>query len=97
VTRSEDKTTEKGKKLNCTFVGRGHFLCWKRRQSKPMVTRRRRTLESSIPSSCDLGISWDLKEYPMMGGGGNVYIMQDSSLNTTKMKYGFHPKNVCAN
>ena len=33
----------------------------------------------------------------MTRGGGNVYIMQESSLNTTTMKYGLHPKNVCAN
>jgi hypothetical protein len=33
----------------------------------------------------------------MTGGGGNVYIMQDSSLNTTTMKNGIHVKNVCAN
>ena len=53
-------------------------------------------MEPSISSSCDFGISWDLKEYPMMGGGGNVYIMQDSSLNTKTMKYGLHAKNACA-
>lgn len=33
----------------------------------------------------------------MTGGGGNVYIMQDSSLSTTTMKNGFPAKNVCAN
>jgi hypothetical protein len=54
-------------------------------------------MEPSISSSCDLGISSELKEYPMTGGGGNVYIMQDSSLNTTTMKNGFLAKNVCAN
>ena len=33
----------------------------------------------------------------MTGGEGNVYIMQDSSLNTTTMKNGIHVKNICAN
>jgi hypothetical protein len=61
-----------------------------------MVMRRGRTMEPSISFSCDLGISLELKEYPMTGGGGNVYITQDSSLSTTTMKNGFHAKNVCA-
>lgn len=54
-------------------------------------------MEPSISLSCDLGISLELKEYPVTGGGGNIYIMQDSALNTTTMKNGFHAKNVCAN
>jgi hypothetical protein len=29
VKRSEDKPTEKGKKLNCTLVARGNLFCWK--------------------------------------------------------------------
>jgi hypothetical protein len=54
-------------------------------------------MEPSISSSSDLGISSELKEYNMTGEEGNICIMQDSSLNTTTMKNGFHDKNVCAN